>query len=127
MRALAILVVSLFLSACVRPLVIGGTGGGPGGPGPGPVGPGPGNITAADAERIALRVAAEHGYTNPRVEKAHHDEGHGGRWKVEVRGIADGRENKIDVRIADDGAVTEVKDHRKGDKDKDDKKEKKEK
>lgn len=89
--------------------------------GPPPAGGSAGAITASDAERIALRVAGDHGYSNARVEKAHHDQGQGGRWKVEVRGLADGRDGKIDVRISDGGEVLEVKDHRKGGKDDKDK------
>lgn len=87
-------------------------------PPPGPARPA-GPISAGDAEAIALRIARERGYTEMRAEKVHHDEGQGGRWKVEIRGLANGRDGKLDVRIADDGAVLEVKDHQKGDKDDD--------
>ena len=82
---------------------------------------GSGAIDAGEAERIALRVAAERGYTEAKAEKVHHDEGKGGRWKVEIRGLANGRDGKLDVRVSDEGKVLDVKDHQKGDKGKDDK------
>ena len=88
-------------------------------PPPGPSSRPAGPISAGDAEAIALRIARERGYTEMRAEKVHHDEGQGGRWKVEIRGLANGRDGKLDVRIADDGAVLDVKDHQKGDKDDD--------
>jgi hypothetical protein len=87
-----------------------------------------GAINSGDAEKIALKVAAEHGYKSPQVNKVHHDEGQGGRWKVEIRGLANGKDGKIDVRLDDVGKVIDVKDHQKADKGKDgDKKDKEEK
>jgi hypothetical protein len=75
-----------------------------------------GAINSGDAEKIALRVAGEHGYKQAQVKKVHHDEGQGGRWKVEIRGLANGTDGKIDVRLDDAGKVIDVKDHQKGDK-----------
>jgi hypothetical protein len=113
MKRLLIAALSLFATtACV----VGGRAIGPAMPGPAPEARPAGPINSGEAERIALRIAAQRGYTQPQVKKVHHDEGHGGRWKVEIRGLANGRDGKIDVRLADDGKVLEVKDHQKGDK-----------
>lgn len=134
MKTLAfVFVIGLASSACVV------TGARPAlpGVGPGPSNP-PGNssqgIDAGRAEAIALRVAKDRGYTEAKAEKVHHDEGQGGRWKVEIRGLANGKEGKLDVRISDGGEVLDVKDHQKGPKDdkghgkdKDDKKDKEDK
>lgn len=83
-------------------------------PAPAPEAGSPRPINSGEAERIALRVAAQHGYTQPQIKKVRHDEGQGGRWKVEIRGLANGREGKLDVRLANNGQVLDVKDHQKG-------------
>ena len=118
MKKVLVALLALASSACVV------TAKGPTlpGVGPGPSNP-PGNsssgIDAGRAEAIALKVARDHGYSEAKAEKVHHDEGQGGRWKVEVRGLANGRAGKLDVRISDGGEILEVKDHQKGDKGKD--------
>lgn len=133
MRKIVVALIALSSAACVvtsRPPSLPGSGPGPSNP--------PGNssqgIDAARAEAIALKIARERRYTEVRTEKVHHDEGHGGRWKVKIRGLVGGKEGKLDVRISDVGEVLEVKDHQKGpkddkdekkhDKDKDEKKDK---
>ena len=113
MKRLVLALAPLALSAC---LLAGPVGTVPPPPGAArPAGP----INAGDAEAIALRVARDRGYSELKSEKIHHDEGQGGRWKVELRGLASGRSGKLDVRIADDGTVLDVKDHQKGDQEKD--------
>lgn len=113
-RLVVAALVPFALSACVLTGPMRPSGPPPGGS-PRPAGP----INAGDAEAIALRIARERGYSQVKSEKIHHDEGQGGRWKVELRGLANGRDGKLDVRIADDGTVLDVKDHQKKDKDKD--------
>lgn len=118
MRRLFVAVLSLFATACV----VAGRPVGPGTPPPPPPphGSRPASaIDAGQAQRIALRIASERGYTQTTVKKVRHDEGHGGRWKVEIRGLAHGRDGKLDVRLADDGAVLEVKDRQRSGQDDD--------
>ena len=131
MKTVLVALLGLASSACVvagaRP-VLPGTGPGPAATPPAHGGGNQSNgIDAGRAEAIALKVAKDHGYTEAKAEKVHHDEGQGGRWKVEIRGLANGRDGKLDVRISDGGEILDVKDHQKGPKDDKDKGEKKDK
>lgn len=82
-------------------------------PPPAPPAPRP-LMTQPEAEQIALRMAAERAYQNPRFHQVQWKGGHS-EWKIDLRGDVDGREAKLQMRLdARDGRVVELKDKRGG-------------
>lgn len=117
-RHLVIAASVLLLSGCT--VGIGPAGGGPPPGHPVPPPAQPHLLTQAEAEHIALKMAAERGYTQPRF---HHVQWKDEQlqWKIDLRGGVDGREAKLQMCLdARDGRVVELKDKRQGKPDKDD-------
>lgn len=84
-------------------------------------------LTRGEAEHIALKMAAERGYQNPRLHQVKWKDEHL-QWKIDLRGVVGGREAKLQMCLdARDGRVVELKDKRHGKPDKDEKDEKDEK
>ena len=82
-------------------------------------------LTQAEAEHIALKMAAERGYIEPRFHHVQWKDEHL-QWKIDLRGGVDGHEAKLQMCLdARDGRVVELKDKRHGKPDKDDDKDEK--
>ena len=120
-RHLVIAASLLLLSGCTLGIRPAGSAPPPHHPAPPPPPAQPRLLTQGEAEHIALKMAAERGYQNPRFHQVKWQDEHL-QWKIDLRGGVDGREAKLQMRIdARDGRVVDLKDKRHGKPDKDEK------